>query len=118
MSIGQPLSRIEGRNKVTGRARYSGDVIVPGMLHAVIVGAPVASGRVTSIDTKAALSHPGVVRVLTRVVMPKFGSIAPPAAVRTTTSQGGSFQNASMANAMSASAKSSGRRIALVKTGS
>lgn len=81
MSIGQPLSRIEGKNKVTGRARYSGDVSVPGMLHAVIVGAPVASGRVISIDSKAALAHPGVVRVLTRVDMPKFGEIAPPAAV-------------------------------------
>jgi xanthine dehydrogenase YagR molybdenum-binding subunit len=81
MTIGKPLSRIEGREKVTGRARYSGDAIVNGMLHAVIVGAPIASGRVVAIDSKAALAHPGVVRVLTRTDMPRFGKVEPPAAV-------------------------------------
>ena len=81
MTIGKPISRIEGRDKVTGRARYSGDFILPGMLHGVIVGAPVAAGRVLSIDSTAALAHPGVVRVLTRADMPKFGTVASPAAV-------------------------------------
>lgn len=81
MSIGKPLSRIEGSDKVTGRARYAGDVVVPGMLHAVIVGAPVAAGRVLRIHREAALAQPGVVRVLTREDMPKFGKLAPPAAV-------------------------------------
>lgn len=81
MSIGKPLSRIEGVDKVTGRARYSGDVIVPGMLHGVLVGAPIAAGRVTAVHTDAALAHPGVVRVLTRADMPRFGKIDPPAAV-------------------------------------
>ena len=51
------------------------------MLHGVIVGAPVAAGRVLSIDSTAALAHPGVVRVLTRADMPKFGTVASPAAV-------------------------------------
>ena len=81
MTIGKPISRVEGRDKVTGRARYSGDVILPGMLHGVIVGAPVAAGRLISLDSAAALAHPGVVRVLTRADMPKFGTIAFPAAV-------------------------------------
>jgi xanthine dehydrogenase YagR molybdenum-binding subunit len=81
MTIGKPTSRVEGRDKVTGRARYSGDVILPGMLHGVIVGAPVAAGRLISLDSAAALAHPGVVRVLTRADMPKFGTIAFPAAV-------------------------------------
>jgi xanthine dehydrogenase YagR molybdenum-binding subunit len=81
MTIGKPTSRVEGRDKVTGRARYSGDVILPGMLHGVIVGAPVAAGRLLSLDSAAALAHPGVVRVLTRADMPKFGTIAFPAAV-------------------------------------
>jgi xanthine dehydrogenase YagR molybdenum-binding subunit len=81
MSIGKPLSRIEGSDKVTGRARYAGDVALPGMLYAVIVGAPVAAGRVLRIHRDAALAQPGVVRVLTREDMPKFGKIGPPAAV-------------------------------------
>jgi xanthine dehydrogenase YagR molybdenum-binding subunit len=81
MSIGKPLSRIEGSDKVTGRARYAGDVALPGMLYAVIVGAPVAAGRVLRIHRDSALAQPGVVRVLTREDMPKFGKIGPPAAV-------------------------------------
>ena len=81
MSIGQPLSRIEGSDKVTGHARYAADVALPGMLYAVIVGAPVAAGRVLRIHRDAALAQSGVVRVLTREDMPKFGKIGPPAAV-------------------------------------
>lgn len=81
MSIGKPLSRVEGIEKVTGRARYSGDVVVPGMLYGAIVGAPVAAGKITSINSDLALRHPGVVRVITRADMPRFGKIEPPAAV-------------------------------------
>jgi xanthine dehydrogenase YagR molybdenum-binding subunit len=81
MSIGKPLSRVEGIEKVTGRARYSGDVVVPGMLYGAIVGAPVAAGKITSINSELALKHPGVVRVITRADMPRFGKIEPPAAV-------------------------------------
>ncbi|MET0658127.1 MAG: xanthine dehydrogenase family protein molybdopterin-binding subunit [Steroidobacteraceae bacterium] len=81
MTIGKPLPRVEGVEKVTGRARFSGDVVVTNMLHGVLVGAPVAAGRVTAVHKDAALAHPGVVRVLTRADMPQFGKIAPPAAV-------------------------------------
>jgi xanthine dehydrogenase YagR molybdenum-binding subunit len=81
MSIGKPLSRVEGSDKVTGRARYAGDVVLSGMLQAVIVGTPVAAGRILRIHRDTALSQPGVVRVLTRDDMPKFGKIGPPAAV-------------------------------------
>ena len=82
MMIGKPLSRIEGRREGwAGRARYSGDVTVPGMLYGAIVGAPVAAGKIKSIDGAAALQHPGVVRVITRVDMPRFGRVEPPAAV-------------------------------------
>jgi xanthine dehydrogenase YagR molybdenum-binding subunit len=81
MSIGQPLSRVEGVDKVTGKARYAGDVRLPNLLHAVLVGAPVAAGRIVSIDSRAALDASGVVRVLTRADMPKFAPIGPPAAV-------------------------------------
>jgi xanthine dehydrogenase YagR molybdenum-binding subunit len=81
MTIGASLSRIEGRDKVTGNVRYAGDVQVPGMLYGALVGAPVAAGRITAIRTEEALSHPGVVRVLARANLPKFGKIELPAAV-------------------------------------
>jgi xanthine dehydrogenase YagR molybdenum-binding subunit len=79
MSIGAPLPRIEGAIKVTGRAKYAADNYFPRMLHAVLVGAPVAAGRVTRIDTKVAQGMSGVVRILTRVDMPKFGKVSLPA---------------------------------------
>jgi xanthine dehydrogenase YagR molybdenum-binding subunit len=53
-AIGQEVSRVDGRAKVTGAARYSGEIALPGLAHAEIVGAGIASGRITSIDTTAA----------------------------------------------------------------
>ncbi|WP_308835226.1 xanthine dehydrogenase family protein molybdopterin-binding subunit [Trinickia symbiotica] len=81
MTIGTPVSRVEGIAKVTGRAKYAADHTPKGTLHAAIVGAPIAAGRVAGIDVDTALAVPGVVRVLTAKDMPRFGEIAPPAAV-------------------------------------
>jgi CO/xanthine dehydrogenase Mo-binding subunit len=52
-------------DKVTGRAEFVSDVVVPGMLHGRILRSPIPHGRIRSIDTSAALSVPGVVAVLT-----------------------------------------------------
>ncbi len=81
MSIGQAFSRVEAPAKVTGRAKYAADNTPPGTLYAVLVGAPVAAGKIVAIDTGAALALPGVVRVLTARDMPRFGNISVPAAV-------------------------------------
>lgn len=64
-SIGQPLTRQDGRLKVTGRARYAADNHPPGMLHAVLAVSTIARGRVASLDVDAAQAHPGVVAVMT-----------------------------------------------------
>jgi len=72
-AVGQPLSRIDGRLKVTGRARYSGDVPVADALHAVIVHSRIAHGRTLSIDARAAERSPGVVAVFTHETMPRIG---------------------------------------------
>ncbi len=45
--------RIEGPARVTGHAVYEGDVQPPGMLHAVLVEAPITRGRVLEIDDAA-----------------------------------------------------------------
>jgi xanthine dehydrogenase YagR molybdenum-binding subunit len=81
MSVGQPISRVEGPLKVTGKARYAADNHSPTMLHGVIVGSPYAMGRVRSIQTGAAMRIPGVVRVLTRADMPRFGKVGQPSAL-------------------------------------
>jgi xanthine dehydrogenase YagR molybdenum-binding subunit len=58
--VGKPLERLDGLAKVTGRARYTADVQLPGMLYAKFVNASVPHAKVVSIDTSAAESHPGV----------------------------------------------------------
>lgn len=81
MTIGQPIARVEGPAKVTGRARYAADNRPEGLLYGVLVNSPVASGTIRRIDAARALENPGVVRVLTRADMPKFGKVELPAAV-------------------------------------
>lgn len=81
MSIGQPTPRIEGPAKVRGAARFAADVYPDRTLFGVIVGSPVAAGRVARIDAIQALAEPGVVRVLRAEDMPRFGEVGPPAAI-------------------------------------
>ena len=64
--VGQCVPRMDGVDKVTGRAVFTADVRRAGMLHAHIVRAAVANGRVLSIDVAPALEIPGVRDVLLR----------------------------------------------------
>jgi xanthine dehydrogenase YagR molybdenum-binding subunit len=70
--IGQPVSRVDGREKVTGRATYAAEFDVPGLAHGVIVRSTVANGRIASIDSTAAERARGVVAVLTHRNAPKL----------------------------------------------
>jgi xanthine dehydrogenase YagR molybdenum-binding subunit len=58
--IGKEVSRIDGPAKVSGKAVYTYDVNLPGMLFAKTVRCPYARAKVKSIDTRAALKVPGV----------------------------------------------------------
>ena len=58
--VGHSAERWDGAAKVTGRARYTADVQLPGMLHARFVDASVPHARVVSVDTSAAEKYPGV----------------------------------------------------------
>lgn len=66
--IGQPLPRMDAVQKVTGAARYTFDVQLPGMLYGRRVISTVPHARIRSIDTSAAEAYPGVraVHVLDR----------------------------------------------------
>ena len=59
-SIGKPYSRLDAELKVTGKARYTFDVDLPGMLHARRVVSTIPHARVKSVDTSAAEKYPGV----------------------------------------------------------
>src|SRR5207237_5986476 len=57
--VGQPTPRIDGPEKVTGRARYCYDIQLPGMLHAAVVRSPHPHARIRSVDVSAAEKMPG-----------------------------------------------------------
>jgi xanthine dehydrogenase YagR molybdenum-binding subunit len=69
-SIGRPVPRLDGVQKVTGRARYTFDIHLPGLLYARQVISPWPHARIRSIDTSAAERYPGVraVHVLDRIL--------------------------------------------------
>ncbi|MBL1087335.1 xanthine dehydrogenase family protein molybdopterin-binding subunit [Streptomyces actinomycinicus] len=80
-ALGAPAERREGRQKVTGAARYAAEYALPGRTHAWPVPAAVARGRITAVDTSAALALPGVLAVLThtdapRLAEPEDGTLA------------------------------------------
>lgn len=64
-ALREPEERVEGWLKVTGQARYTADLDVPGVLWAEFLHSPVPHARIVSIDTSAAKALPGVHAVLT-----------------------------------------------------
>jgi len=58
--VGTSPPRRDAIDKVTGRAKYAGDIVPPGALHARIVRAPAHGVQLTAVDTKAAEAVPGV----------------------------------------------------------
>jgi len=62
--VGQPTSRVDNLEVVTGKAVYGIDVRLPGMLHAVVARCPVFGGRVARFDDTAAKAVPGVRHVV------------------------------------------------------
>ena len=71
IGIGTPLSRVDGADKVTGKAKYAAEYAVPNLLFGVAVPARIAKGRIAAIDDTAARSVPGVVEVMTHANRPK-----------------------------------------------
>lgn len=63
--IGTPHARIDGKLKVTGRARYGADMPAPGAAFAVLKTSTIALGRITGIDDRAARAVPGFLDLLT-----------------------------------------------------
>ena len=70
-AVGTPVTRVDGPAKVTGGARYTAEIALPGIVHMAIVGATIASGRVAAIDAEPA---DGVLAVLTHENLPKIAN--------------------------------------------
>jgi xanthine dehydrogenase YagR molybdenum-binding subunit len=63
--LNHPIERVDGPAKVSGRAKYTYDIRLPGMLYGRILRSPYASAEITAIDAGAAETMPGVKAVLT-----------------------------------------------------
>ncbi len=83
MTIGKSVRRVDAIAKVTGKARYTDDFFMPGMLHAKYLRSTIAHGVVTRIDTDRAKALPGVVAVFTFEDVPphKFATAGHPYAL-------------------------------------
>jgi len=73
--IGAPVTRIDGPLKVTGAAPFAAEFPVTGMLFAAVAYSTIAKGRITSLDTSAAETAPGVSLVMTHKNAPKLKSM-------------------------------------------
>lgn len=84
--VGKPTSRVDGRAKVTGSAKYAAEYAVADLAHGFVVSSAIARGRIRRIDTSAALAVDGVLDVFTHAHRPALASsdeaygdeIAPP----------------------------------------
>jgi CO/xanthine dehydrogenase Mo-binding subunit len=63
--VGHNVPRVDGIDKVTGKAKFTGDLVILGMLYGKILRSPYPHGRIIRIDTRQAEALPGVVGVLT-----------------------------------------------------
>ncbi|MFF9331962.1 xanthine dehydrogenase family protein molybdopterin-binding subunit [Streptomyces albogriseolus] len=72
--IGTAHTRVEGREKVTGAARYGGDIPFAGLAHGMLVLSTVARGRIRSVGTGPVLAMPGVLTVLHHGNAPRLNS--------------------------------------------
>jgi xanthine dehydrogenase YagR molybdenum-binding subunit len=73
--VGKPVSRVDGRLKVTGTARYTADVPLAELAYGVIVQSEIARGTIENMDVSAAEQLPGVLWVMTPSNTPKLESL-------------------------------------------
>ncbi len=72
------VTRYDGPDKVSGRARYTADIKLPDMIYGRILGSPIPHGRIKSIDTSKAEAVPGVLAVITGKDVPdKLYGVSP-----------------------------------------
>src|SRR5258706_6676276 len=77
-TVGQSTPRLDGAEKVPGRAVYASDLKLAGMAHGKVLRSPHAHARIRRIHTSRAAALPGVLAVLTRenlnVAAPFYGT--------------------------------------------
>ena len=75
--VGKPRRRVDGADKVTGRAQFADDIDLPRMLHCKLLRASVPHALIKSIDARRAQRHPGVKLILSGKDFPNEYGILP-----------------------------------------
>ena len=75
--VGASRRKVDATAKVTGELRFADDLVLPRMLHCKILRSPIAHARIVRLDVGRALTHPGVVAVLTGSELPITFGILP-----------------------------------------
>src|SRR3954454_19842314 len=72
--VGRPIDRIDGPLKTTGTASYAYERhdVAPNAAYGFVLGAGIAKGRVTGMDTRSAKAAPGVLAIVTTLDMPRL----------------------------------------------
>ena len=69
--VGDPIPRVDGALKVTGRAKYTAEIALPRLAYAVMVTSSAGNGAILAIDTRQAHAAPGVLTILTHQNAPR-----------------------------------------------
>ncbi len=72
--IGTATSRVDGRAKVTGAAKYAGEFNTEDLAYGAVVTSTIPSGRIARIDTSEALRVAGVLAVITHENRPPMAA--------------------------------------------
>lgn len=64
------MDRIDGKLKVTGKAKYAAEHVIPGITYGVLVNSTIAKGKIKNIDSKAAEAAAGVLAVVSHLNAP------------------------------------------------
>ena len=70
--VGTPTSRVDGRAKVTGAAKYAGEFNATGLAYGSVIDSTIPKGRIARIDASKALRVEGVLEVLTHQNRPRM----------------------------------------------
>jgi xanthine dehydrogenase YagR molybdenum-binding subunit len=77
-AIGAGITRLEGVEKVTGQARYAGEIPLPGLAYGWVLTSPISKGRIAGIDADPVLAMPGVLAVLHHGNAPRLAEAGDP----------------------------------------
>lgn len=112
--FGQPVTRLEDKHLLTGRAKFIDDIQIPGMLHAAFLRSDYAHAVIKSIDVNEARKHPGVVAVYTAEDFGDYWKVGPLQVPPPTAIKGAQFNARPLPPIAKGKVRFSGEPIAVV----